>query len=61
MRLFRPFSSSDPPRSGLPILGRAPEPLPAAPGRPVALYPVALLCLAPGGGELLWRGMSRDS
>lgn len=35
-------------------VGDALLPMPEAPGVPLALYPDALLCLAPGGGELLW-------
>jgi hypothetical protein len=35
-------------------VGDALLPMPEAPGVPLALYPDALLSLAPGGGELLW-------
>lgn len=35
-------------------VGDDPVLMPDAPGAVLALYPDALLCLAPGGGELLW-------
>lgn len=35
-------------------VGDEPKLMPDAPGFVLALYPDALLCLAPGGGELLW-------